>query len=325
MAFRFIFAPFSFIYLIIVCVRGVFYKFHILKEHPLDTRVISIGNITWGGTGKTPAVVFISQMLLKGGKRIAILTRGYGQDEHKLVSSLAPGVPVLVGRDRVKTGNEAIKKYSPDTLLLDDGFQYRRLKRDLDIVCVDATNPFGNGWIIPAGSMRESLSSLKRADIYLITKVDLADNENLNNLETKLKKISPESVIVRSIHKAQHFYKLSSDQLVDVEALKERDIVLFSAIGNPAAFEKTILNLGLKFKRHFIFRDHYLYKKKDLDKITSYSDQNQIDTIITTEKDAIKLSRFTIHDSRFTILCIRLEITDNEEGLYNRLFGIYSS
>ena len=325
---RYILIPFSFIYFLIVSLRNIFYRHRIFKEHTLDATLVSVGNITWGGTGKTPLVLFIVEALLKRGSRVAILLRGYGADEPALLSRLTSGVPVMVGKDRVKSGLDAIDKHSVDTLLLDDGFQYRRLKRDLDIILIDATNPFGNGWMIPAGSMRESLRDLKRAGIFLITRVDLVEEKKgVQSLEEKLKKINPGALIIKSIHSPGHIYKLSNDQLVDVEALKKKDIVLVSAIGNPDSFEKTIHKLDLKVKKHFIFRDHHWYKEKDLKKIESYCVSNKIDTIITTEKDAVRI-RMT-HDARRTtnilVLSIKLEIIENEKGFLDRLFGIYNN
>lgn len=330
--------PFSFIYFLIVSLRNFFYRLHIFKEHRLDARVISVGNITWGGTGKTPLTVLIAEALSKKGQKPAILIRGYGRDEPELLSRLLTGVPVAVGRDRVKKGREAIAMHSVDTLLLDDGFQHRRIKRDLDIVCIDATDPFGNGWLIPAGSMREGLTSLKRADIFLITKADLVqDQKALEALEKRLKKINPEAIIVKSIHRPELFYKLSNEQLVDIESLKHKDIALVSAIGNPSAFEKTILNLGLKFKKHFIFRDHHWYRNKDLEKINGYCSRNGIDSVITTEKDAVRLRITPVRrnlgeggtgESRTTnifVLRIKLEITENEQGFHKRLFRIHNS
>ena len=325
---HFLLIPFSFIYLLLVSIRNIFYRLGIFREHSLGVALISVGNITWGGTGKTPAVLFIAEALLAKGRKVAILTRGYGGDEQGLFSRLAPNVPVLTGKDRVKRSEEAIVKHSADTLLLDDGFQYRRLKRELDIVLIDATDPFGNGFLIPAGSMREGLSGLKRADIFLITRVDLAqDHKTLETLEKRLKTINPHAIIVMSIHQPGNFYKLSNDQLVDAGMLRDKDIALVSAIGNPRSFQETIRNLGLRVKRHFIFRDHHWYTEKDLKKIEAYCKKNNIDTIVTTEKDAVRL-RGTRDEGRGTnilVLTIKLEITENEQEFNNRLFGIYNS
>lgn len=313
--------PFSLVYYLIVFLRDFLYERSIFKARKLSAKVISVGNITWGGTGKTPSVAFMANALLKEGKIPVILTRGYGNDEKELLLKSVRGVPVITGKDRFKTGQKAIGRHRADSILLDDGFQHRRIKRDLDIVCIDATNPFGNRLVIPAGSMREGLGGLKRADVFLLTKVDLLkDQSAVGKLEKKLKRINPDALIVRSIYKPGYFYKLSNEQLVDFEILKDKKIALVSAIGNPSSFEKTVLKVGLKFKKHFIFRDHYWYKDKDLKKIKDYCDKNNIDMVLTTEKDAVKL-----RTSNFLALHIELEIIENEQVFYDRLFGIYNS
>ena len=228
---------------------------------------------------------------------------------------------MLVGKDRVKTGIEAIENHLSDTLILDDGFQYRRLRRDLDIVCLDATEPFGNGWVIPAGSLREGLGSLKRADVFLITKADLVSDKNkLEKLEKKLKSINPGALIAKAIHRPLYFYRLINEEKVNIGELQNKKLVLVSAIGSPECFEKTILRLGLKINKHFIFRDHHLYTKNDVAQIEDYCKKNQLDTMVITEKDAVKLK-----GQKYLALKVRLEIIENEDGFYNRLFGIYNS
>ncbi|MFC1621614.1 tetraacyldisaccharide 4'-kinase [Candidatus Omnitrophota bacterium] len=317
--------PFSFLYYAVISIGNFFYKIGVFRSHRLAAKVISVGNITWGGTGKTPAVAFIANILFGRGLKPAILLRGYGGDEELLYSKLAPAIPVVPGKNRVETGRAIVASRLVKTVLLDDGFQYRRLKRDLDIVCIDATDPFGNGWVIPAGSMREGIGNLKRADIFLITKVDLAQDKNrLKELEGRLRKINPAATILKSSHIPQYFYRLSDDKIINGAKLKNNSIALVSAIGNPGAFERTILSLGLKFKKHFIFRDHHWYKESDLKKIENYCSKNGIDTIVTTEKDAVRLSRIPYPVSRIPVLALRvqLEITDNEQGFYNRLSGI---
>ncbi|MFH1854411.1 MAG: tetraacyldisaccharide 4'-kinase [Candidatus Omnitrophota bacterium] len=324
MAFEYLLLPFSFIYYFAICLRSFFYNSNIFRTYSIDAKVISVGNITWGGTGKTPTVLFLLRHFSGQGRKVAVLIRGYGKDEPEMFLRLMPGVPVVIGKDRVKTAREAVEKHQVDTILLDDGFQHRRLKRDLDIVCIDATNPFGNGCVIPAGSLREGLSGLKRADIFLITKVDFAQDEKvLQGLKEKLKRINSKAVIAESIHQARHFYKLSDGKTVDPGSLRNKNVILLSAIGSPVSFETTVLKLGIKFKKHFVFRDHHCYNKKDLKAIEDYCGRNKIDMVITTEKDAVKLSQYTKPDPRYTILSIQLEITDNEQEFYNRLSGIY--
>jgi tetraacyldisaccharide 4'-kinase len=313
--------PFSFIYFLIMSMRSIFYRLGIFRKYKINAKVVSVGNITWGGTGKTPVVAFIADMLAKKNKRVSILIRGYGNDESELLPKLTSNVPVLVGKDRVKRGQEAIEKHLADTILLDDGFQYVRLRRDLDIICIDAARPFGNGWVIPAGSLREGLYSLKRAGIFLITKADLISNKNkLEKLEKKLKAINPGAIIAKAIHRPLHFYKIPDEEKVNIGELQNRELVLVSAIGSPECFEKTILRLGLKINKHFVFRDHHRYTKDDIANIENYCNKNKLDTVVTTEKDAVKLK-----GQKYLVLKVRLEIIENEDGFYNRLLGIYNS
>jgi tetraacyldisaccharide 4'-kinase len=173
--------------------------------------------------------------------------------------------------------------------------------------------------------MREGLAGLKRADIFLLTKVDLSKDQNaVKRLEARLKRINPDALIAKSVHKPECFYKLSNEQLVDIESVRDKRIALVSAIGSPRSFEKTILNLGLKFRKHFVFRDHHRYRSGDLRKIEYYCNKNGIDTVITTEKDAVKLKFFSSSVS-FLVLRVGLKITENEQGFHNRLSGIFNS
>jgi len=339
--------PFSFVYLFIVTLRNIFYSIGIFRSHKINAKVISVGNITWGGTGKTPVTAFIADIVTKKNHRASILIRGYGNDESELIPKLTGAIPVFVGKDRVKKGMEAINDRLSDTLILDDGFQYRRLRRDLDIVCIDAGRPFGNGWLIPSGSLRETPASLRRADIFLITKADLVSGKDrVEKLEKRLRAINPVALIVKAIHRPLYFYRLSTEnsensirrseqnsdrrtefEKVNIGELQNRELVLVSAIGRPEDFEKTVLRLGLKINKHFIFRDHHAYTKMDIARIEDYCGKNKIGAVVTTEKDAVKLksSRVTGDKPDYLVLKVRLEIVENEDGFYNRLFGIYDS
>ena len=322
-------APFSFIYFFIITLRNILYDFNVFRRYRIGAKVISVGNITWGGTGKTPVAAFIADTLARKNRRVSILIRGYGNDESELLPKLTTNIPVLVGKDRVKTGKEAIESHLSDTVLLDDGFQHRRLERDLDIVCIDSARPFGNGWLIPAGSLREGLGSLKRPDIFLMTKADLVSRDKLERLERKLRKINTKAVIAKAIHRPLYFYRIPDEEKVNIGELKNKGLALVSAIGSPACFEKTILGLGLKINKHFIFRDHHLYTKDDISRIEDYCRKNKLDRVVTTEKDAVKLKgggwRVKGEGIEWLVLKVRLEIIENEEGFNNRLFGIYNS
>lgn len=334
--------PFSFVYFFIILLRNFLYNRGIFKIHKLNAEVISIGNITWGGTGKTPITVFLAEMLARKNIKPCILMRGYGKDEPKLIERLMPGVPLMVGKDRVRNGKKAINEYGVNVMLMDDGFQYRRLYRDLDIVCIDALSPFGNGWMIPAGPMREELFSLKRADVFIITKAELIrDKGVVQNLEGRLRRINPSAVIVKAAYRPVYFYTISGGDKVNIDQFNNKEIVLISGIGSPASFEKMIFNFGLKINKHFIFQDHHWYSKEDLEIIEKYCRKNNIDTIITTEKDAVRLE--TMEDGRrmtddkqqttnskrptaiILVLKIKVEIVENEEGLYNRLSRFFNT
>jgi tetraacyldisaccharide 4'-kinase len=314
----------------VMLARDILYKIGIFKRYKINAKVISVGNITWGGTGKTPVTAFIADVLAKKNLRVSILIRGYGNDESELLPKLTSNTPVLVGRDRVKTGKEAVEKHLSGTVVLDDGLQYMRLKRDLDIVCVDASKPFGNGWVIPAGILREGLYGLKRADIFLITKADLvSDKSKLERLEKKLKSINRRAVIVKTIHRPLHFYKLVNEEKINIGELQSKELVLVSAIGSPECFEKTIQRLGLKINKHFIFRDHHAYTKEDIAAIEDYCVKNNVNRVVTTEKDAVKIKPGVRSPEsgavEYLVLKVRLEIIENEDGFYDRLFGIYNS
>ncbi|MFH1782218.1 MAG: tetraacyldisaccharide 4'-kinase [Candidatus Omnitrophota bacterium] len=321
-------APFSFIFFSIIYLRNLFYDIKLFKAHEAGLKVISVGNITWGGTGKTPSVIYITELLLEKNKRPAILIRGYGDDEHKLFPKLLGEVPVFVGKNRVSSAKKALSRGSIDTLVLDDGFQHRRLKRDLDIVCIDSLDPFGNGFLIPAGILREGISSLKRAHIFLITKTDLyQDKAGLESLESDLKKINPSAAIFRAVYEPKALYSLKEEKAVELSELKNKNLALVSAIASPKSFERTISGIGLTFSKHFIFRDHHPYTIEDLKEIDDYYSRNKIDSIIITEKDAVKLRsiNYKLKTKNYLVLGIELKIIENESKLHDRLFSIYNS
>lgn len=320
------------------------YKVGLFPRHKLDCAVISVGNITWGGTGKTPLVEMLARRLDREGERVAILSRGYkkvvarknkshGQeltleamgDEPYLLKKNLPHIPVLVGRDRVATGKRAVREYSVKAVILDDGFQYWRLFRDLDIVTINTFSSFGNAHLLPRGILREPLSSLKRADIFMLTKVDLGER-NLLNLRERLERINPQALIVESVHQPVSLSEFKGEK-VSWEELKEKGICLLSGIADPLTFQKTVSNLGAKIDLKFQFPDHYSYRQEDIKRIVDACRQQGLKRIVTTEKDAVRLSgleaqclQFDIH---ILILRIEIRITKNEREFFDRLHSLY--
>lgn len=317
----------SLIYGLIVRLSSFVYN---LKPYGLNCRVISVGNITLGGTGKTSAVIFIAKYLKTQGRKVAILSRGYKRmtktigDEPYMLKTVLKDVPVIVDADRIRSAKKAIQDYMVDTVILDDGFQQWRIRKNLEIVAIDAASPFGNGKLIPAGILREPLTALKRADVFILTKADL----NPANQKTKdfLARINPDAIILESIHRPLGFYKMDKPQEgLDIDALRGKTVTLFSGIGDPDSFENLIKSLGIRIGLSFRFRDHHNYSQKDLGKIIKDSQEENIDTIITTEKDAARLYelRITNYKLRILVLRIELKIIQDEERFYRRLLSLY--
>ena len=315
--------------------------FYSLKPHRLNCKVISVGNITLGGTGKTVLVEYIARFLKSRGIRAAILTRGYKRkltayslqptavdnmgDEPYMLQSKLTDLPVIVDADRVHGAKKAIRDYAVDTVILDDGFQQWKIKKDLDIVAIDSTDPFGNQKILPRGVLREPLSSLKRAGIFILTKTNL--NPNVEDVEEFLQEINPQALIVESAHHPVSLRRLDNHaEILGLDILKGKTVALFCGIGDPDSFEGIVAGLGANIGLSFKFSDHHDYSEKDLQNIIQEARKKSIDTFVTTEKDAARInkSQITNHKSQILVLCIKLKITRNEEGLHARLLKLYN-
>lgn len=319
-----------------------------LKTYQPGCKVISVGNITLGGTGKTPLVIMISSYLQQKGRKIAVLIRGYGpgnlSDEALLLNKNLPDVPVLVGPDRITNLIEAQNKYMVDTVILDDGFQHWKLGRHLDIVTVDGLNPFGNGHLLPRGILREPLSSLKRADIISITFSDSSDKVP-DDLYSRMKKINPQALIIKSYREPVFVSKLAEERIFGLSLLNNEEIAMLCGIGNPENFKTTLLKIGAFIKAEFVFPDHHLYTADDLEQIIEVCHSKGIKKVVTTQKDAIKLgwledlvrkgNSFSkeeiglwprIKDIEILILHIEMKISHEQEEEFNsRLSRLYNN
>ncbi|MES0490266.1 MAG: tetraacyldisaccharide 4'-kinase [Leptospirales bacterium] len=313
-----------------------------------NKKIISIGNLTTGGTGKTPAAIYICKLLESLGVKPAILTRGYGGtiykeggilsdgkslllsevesgDEPYLLAMNLPGVPIAVGRRRHQNGLGVDQKFNPDVYVLDDGFQHYALHRDLDIVLIDAVNPFGNGHILPHGTLREPLSALQRSHVLILTKSDLIEPEKKEQLLKKLAKISGHDNIFEATHSPTGLVKLPVSymnepnkkiKLESLSMIKNSSCWALSGIGNHRAFEKTIANLGASEVRNISYRDHHRYSEKDILSILKRAGENEL--LLTTEKDWIRMQYFS--DSlaqlkKFYFLKIEFKIQSKEKKL----------
>ncbi len=312
------------------------------KQNRLAIKVISVGNITVGGTGKTCLVEYIARYLKQQGHKIAILSRGYKRlstnyesmgDEPYMLSKKIGDISVIVDANRIRAAKRAIKDPAADTVILDDGFQQWGIIKDLEVVTIDITNPFGNGHMIPRGLLREPLSCLRRADVFVLTKANLGAKPD--GVKDILSKINPNALIVQSIHKPVGLYHLGADTLtLGIDQLKGKRLALFCGIGDPDSFENLIIRLGAEISLSFQFPDHHNYTEQDLERIIKGSVDKGIDTIITTEKDAARLHdvRCTLrlgsgqakYEVRILVLRIELAIIKDEQRFSDRLLGLYS-
>ncbi len=321
----------SLVYGAAVVLLAAFYR---RKPVRLGAKVISVGNITLGGTGKTTFVEYLSRLLSSQGKKVAVLSRGYRRDATKqgaegigdepaMLQKKLTGVPVIVDKNRIRAAAKAIRDYAAQILILDDGFQQWRIFKDLEIVTIDAADPFGNRRMLPAGFLREPLCALKRADIFVLTQVDLI--KDTVELTDKLKRINSQALIIESIHQPDGFTGVSNpDELLGVDALRGKNVLIFSGIGNPQGFESSIAGLGIHIAKAFRFSDHHDYTQADIDNIIQEAHQLNVDTIIITHKDAIKIRELQIKGAGISALNIKLKITKNEEEFNRRLLKLYS-
>lgn len=330
---KFFFLILSFVYGFII--RSMIFLYSI-NPYKANCKVISVGNITVGGTGKTTFVEYICKFLKSKGKMPVVISRGYKSkrntdsialsfgDEPYLLQQKLQGVPVISGADRVKLIKEAVDKYKADTVILDDGFQQWRIKKDLEIVMINAKFPFGNKKMLPAGILRQPLSTLKNADIFVFSKTNLS-NVKEETLDL-IKKIKQDPVIVQTQHLAQNFYSLKDSKVYDLSSLQKKKVALFCGIGDPDSFESIVKLLGAEIVLSFRFDDHHFYSAAELKDIAMVACEKGCDFIMTTEKDAIRIKKEQIDSLSLEIvaLSINMQITENENIIYDRLLKLYS-
>lgn len=321
----------SLIYGLAVAILAAFYK---IRPVRFGAKVISVGNITLGGTGKTTLVEYLAEKFNAQGRKIAVLSRGYKRDSGKqgapgvgdepaMLRKKLPFLRVIVDKNRVRAAFKAIRDYAADTLILDDGLQQWRIFKDLEIVAIDTANPFGNYRMLPAGFLREPLSALRRADIFVLTQV--GPDQDTAGLCAKLKGINAQALIVESMHKPEGFSNISGpDGSLSLDSFKGKSAVVFSGIGNPQGFEDCIRWLGMNIAKAFRFADHHDYTQSDIDNIIKAAGQMNLDTIITTHKDAVKIRELQIRGAVVLALDIKLNITKNEAEFNRRLLNLHS-
>ncbi|MBM4055692.1 MAG: tetraacyldisaccharide 4'-kinase [Planctomycetes bacterium] len=302
--------------------RIFFYTTGILKKHRLPVPVISVGNITTGGTGKTPVVEYLAKYIGKKGKKVVIISRGYASkleqkkgtgknercnDEFLLFQENIPGIANILGKDRVKSGWEAVNRHRAAYLLLDDGFQHLRLARNLNIVLIDALEPFGYEHVLPRGLLREPLHGLRRADIFLLTHTDQISEEKKENIVHRLHDINRNIPIIESIHKPVCLESENDETSLDITWLKGKKVFAFCAIGNPLSFRKSLESLGAVLLGFHEFPDHHAYTPSDIKALNDEAMHIGPDVFVVTQKDRVKLGE-NVNSWAFPLLTLRMEI-----------------
>jgi len=318
----------AYLYLALITLRNFLYDAGILKVHRVNAAVISIGNVTAGGTGKTPLVIWLCNLLGEKGVPCAILTRGYKAaqnsqlktqsyiDEPAVIAESCPNATVIINPNRVAGAREAIENFNAKVLIMDDGFQHRRLARDLDIVAIDAACPFGYERLLPAGLLREPPTALKRAHAVVLTRCDQVADADLTKLEHQLNAINPNMTIAASVH-SPVCVKTAEGTQIKPEQLKGKNAFAFCGIANPDAFFTTLKALGLNLVGISPYNDHYHYNAGDIADICEAAKKLNANLVLTTQKDWTKISSFEpgTKELLFGYLAIQLRFRDGREKL----------
>ncbi len=332
------------VFRVAIKIRRFLYNVRILRDSTLGVQVIAIGNLTVGGTGKTPVVEKFARELRDQGRNVAILSRGYRSkptplhkrllnklllrddttpprvvsdgksllldsemagDEPYMLASNLKDVVVLVDKDRVKSGRYAIEKFGCDTLLLDDGFQYWKLRgRRQDIVLIDRQSPFGNERLLPRGTLREPPSHLARASTIFITKSD----GNTEELRKRITRLNPGAGIIECIHHPLYLEDVFTGQRLELSWLKGRTVASFSGIAQPESFEQSLVNLGAEVVYAKRFADHHRFTQQEVINAINRSKKRQAETIITTQKDAVRFPKIDRRDLPMYFMRVEIKI-----------------
>jgi tetraacyldisaccharide 4'-kinase len=282
--------------------------------------VVSVGNLTAGGTGKTPCVEYVARFYRALDWRVAILSRGYGgdgarNDEALVLEENLPDVPHLQGADRVALAQTAVEELESEILVLDDGFQHRRLARDLDLVLIDATAPWGHGFLLPRGLLREPPSSLRRASAVMLTRCDQVPAEQRERLRQTVGRIAPAVPIVETSHRPVEL-RDSDGAGASLDILRDGPVAAFCGIGNPEAFRRTLIDLGAVPNSFRVYPDHHRYSREDVEELRRWAGNLSSDTVIvTTQKDLVKLRLSSLGDRPLWCLPIRLHVESGQEVL----------
>jgi len=306
--------------------RNVAYQRGWLRSERVPVPVVSVGNLTAGGTGKTPCVEYVARFYRGLDRRVAILSRGYGSaggrnDEALVLEENLPDVPHLQGADRVALAHTAIEELESEILVLDDGFQHRRLVRDLDLVLVDATAPWGHGYLLPRGLLREPRSGLRRASVVVLTRCDQAPTDQRQRLRQTISHLAPDVPVIETSHGPVDLSN-GEEASAPLDRLREGPVAAFCGIGNPQAFRRTLLDRRADVIAFREYPDHHGYSREDVEDLRRWAGSLPAGTaIVTTQKDLVKLRLSRLGDRPLWCLRIRLRVESGQDVLDERLLS----
>lgn len=321
------------LYRVAVRVRLTLYRFHLLPTRRLPLKVISIGNLVAGGTGKTPHTALLALFLQGKGVKTAVLSRGYrgtetrkgavisdgksilgtveeGGEEPFLLAQKLPGVPVVVGKDRYRSGMFCARQWQTEWVVLDDGFQHLSLKRDVDILLLPAHRPLGSERLLPLGLLREPIKEMKRADIILITHSERLDPSGKNKLAREIQSRTPTTPFFFSEHKPVSLWRYQDKEVLPLSCLEGKSLLAFCGLAEPESLAFSLKQLGARVARLVPFPDHHFYQEEDKRSLENGSRSSQVHLLITTEKDALKLGPWEAEGLQVLVLGIEVEVED---------------
>jgi tetraacyldisaccharide 4'-kinase len=322
---RLLLAPPSWLFAAAAETRHALYRVGVFTRHRVPCPVVRVGNLTVGGTGKTPLVEWVVSEIRLLGLNPVVLSRGYGAAENEVPDELAtlsqnlPDVHSVRDADRVRGALLAIEKHCAEVVVLDDGFQHHRLARQLDLVTVDATAPFGGGHCLPRGTLREPVRALRRAGGVVVTRSDQVSPERLESAARRIRRAAPRAELATAVHRPAFLRPLTGGEDLAPGWLEGRPVLAAAGIGNPAAFERTLDALGARVVSTARFPDHHAYRDEDLGDIARAAEQAGAEAVVTTQKDAVKWPAAADGCPPAYSLGIRLKVTSGADGLRNLL------
>lgn len=297
------------------------------KVHRVDVPVVSVGNITLGGTGKTPTVEWLARWFTDRGVRVGLVSRGYGSkagrpnDEALELAQKLPEVPHVADTDRVRGARQAVERFGCQLLLVDDGFQHRRLARDFDLVLIDALEPFGFGHVFPRGTLREPLSGWSRADALMLTRTDVVDAPRRAEIREQALRYAPGALWLEAAHAPQALLSPSGAEQ-PLETLAGQRVAFFCGIGNPAGFRHSLAHCRYHLAASMEFADHMGYTPEGIAGIARWADALDVAAVLCTHKDLVKVGRHWAGSTPLWALSSRLQINVGQAGLETVLEGL---